>query len=41
MTITDLQNKLPAMRELFPVPIIQEWSIEEYRAGMRTVERSL
>jgi hypothetical protein len=41
MILPDLLNKLPALREIFPTPIIQEWSVEEYQAGMRALERHL
>ena len=41
MTSTEFIQRLPAMREFLPQPIIQEWTIEEYRAGMRALERRL
>jgi hypothetical protein len=41
MTVPDLLQRLPMLREIFPTPIIQEWSIEEYQVGMRALERHL
>jgi len=41
MTPAELLNRLPALREIFPQPIIQEWSIAEYLAGMKATEKHL
>lgn len=41
MTPSELIQCLPRLREIFPTPIIQEWSVEEYQAGMRALERHL
>jgi hypothetical protein len=41
MTSSELLQRLPALRELFPQPIQQEWSIEEYRAGMKELDKRL
>jgi hypothetical protein len=41
MTVPDLLQRLPMLREIFPTSIIQEWSIEEYQVGMRALERHL
>jgi hypothetical protein len=41
LTVLQLKECLPVWREMFPQPIVQEWSIDAYRAGMRVVERSL
>jgi hypothetical protein len=35
MTPSQLLQRLSAMREIFPTPIIQEWSLAEYTAGMK------
>jgi hypothetical protein len=41
MTPSQLLQRLPALREMFPTPIIQEWSLEEYRAGLRALDKRL
>lgn len=41
MTSSELIQCLPRLREIFPARIIQEWSIEEYQAGMRALEKQL
>jgi len=33
MTLPDLIDRLSAMREMFPQPIVQEWSMAEYLRG--------
>jgi hypothetical protein len=39
MTVPDLLQCLPQMREFFPQPIAQEWSMQEYLAAAKAQER--
>ena len=41
MTLTELHQCLPQLREIFPKPIVQEWSIAEYLAGMKALDKRL
>jgi hypothetical protein len=41
LTTAELLQRLPALREIFPTAIMQEWSVEEYQAGMRALEKRL
>ena len=33
MTVPDLLNLLPLLREFFPQPIVQEWSMADFLKG--------
>jgi hypothetical protein len=33
MTVADLIDRLPALREIFPQPIVQEWSMADFLKG--------
>jgi hypothetical protein len=41
MTTPDLLQRLPRMREMFPQPIVQEWSLAEYLVGMKKQEEAM
>jgi hypothetical protein len=39
MTIPELIERIPALREFFPKEIVQDWSLEEFTTAQRAVER--